>query len=447
MADSKISALSAAAALTGTEEVVIVQGIDTVKSTAQAIADLSTNFATEDLTFNANRTHILGAYDFKLQSASGDDLFTVLSNGSVFSNMSGWANSTSYGENAGINALGDNSTYFGTGAGAYTAGENTAYFGVNAGAYSIGGDNCNFGADSGRYLADGVTDNTQSIDSVYFGSKTKSSADATTNEIVIGYDAIGNGDHSATLGNDSIVTTVLKGDIGIRTATPQATLDIHGQGALSTDVVLNVRNSANTADLFTVLGDGSVFSNASGALNSTSYGVKSGYQNTGDYQTVSGFFAGRENTGDNQTASGYIAGYQNAGINQTVSGYFAGRENTGDNQTASGYYAGYQNAGNDNCNFGNESGRYIADGVTANTASSNSVYIGSGTKSSAVTTINEIVLGYNAIGNGNNSTTIGNATTVLAVLRGTLNVPDLPTSATGLNTGDVWNNSGVLNII
>ena len=430
MADSKISALSAAAALTGTEEVVIVQGSATVKSTSQAIADLSPNFATEDLTFNANRTHILGAYDFKLQSG-GIDLFTVLSNGSVFSNMSGWANSTSYGENAGINALGDNSTYFGTGAGAYAAGENTAYFGVNAGAYSIGDENCNFGADSGRYLADGVTDNTQSIDSVYFGSKTKSSADATTNEIVIGYDAIGNGDHSATLGNDSIVTTALKGDIGIRTATPQATLDIHGQGALITDGVLNVRNSANTADLFTVLGDGSVFSNASGVANGTSYGEGAGLGSTGNSQTVTGLNAGQDNTGNTQTASGVNSGKNNTGNRQTVVGYGSGQNNDGD----------------DNCNFGNDSGRFIANGTTANTGSSSSVYIGSKTKSSAVTTSNEIVIGYNAIGNGDHSTTIGKDTTLLAVLRGTLNVPDLPTSATGLNTGDVWNNSGVLNII
>jgi hypothetical protein len=28
-----------------------------------------------------------------------------------------------------------------------------------------------------------------------------------------------------------------------------------------------------------------------------------------------------------------------------------------------------------------------------------------------------------------------------------LNVKDLPTSATGLATGDVWNNGGVLNIV
>ena len=42
MSDSKISDLSTSTALTGTEEVAIVQGGNTVKTTAQDIADLST---------------------------------------------------------------------------------------------------------------------------------------------------------------------------------------------------------------------------------------------------------------------------------------------------------------------------------------------------------------------------------------------------------------------
>ena len=46
MSDSKISDLSASTALTGTEEVAIVQGGDTVKATAQDIADLSTGGST-----------------------------------------------------------------------------------------------------------------------------------------------------------------------------------------------------------------------------------------------------------------------------------------------------------------------------------------------------------------------------------------------------------------
>jgi len=46
MSDSKISDLSASTALTGTEEVAIVQGGDTVKTTAQDIADLAAGGST-----------------------------------------------------------------------------------------------------------------------------------------------------------------------------------------------------------------------------------------------------------------------------------------------------------------------------------------------------------------------------------------------------------------
>jgi len=45
--------------------------------------------------------------------------------------------------------------------------------------------------------------------------------------------------------------------IGVGTNLPQAKVDIHAQGALSTDVVLNVRNSADTADILSINGDGS----------------------------------------------------------------------------------------------------------------------------------------------------------------------------------------------
>lgn len=45
--------------------------------------------------------------------------------------------------------------------------------------------------------------------------------------------------------------------VGVGSNSPQAKLDIHAQGSLSSDPVLNVRNSADTADLFTINGDGS----------------------------------------------------------------------------------------------------------------------------------------------------------------------------------------------
>jgi hypothetical protein len=52
------------------------------------------------------------------------------------------------------------------------------------------------------------------------------------------------------------------GNVGIGQTTPTAKLDVRAQGALSTDLALRVRNSANTADLFSVAGDGIITANS-----------------------------------------------------------------------------------------------------------------------------------------------------------------------------------------
>ena len=65
-------------------------------------------------------------------------------------------------------------------------------------------------------------------------------------------------------------------------------------------------------------------------------------------------------------------------------------------------------SGVSNVAIGRRAGRYIADGSTANTTSDYSIYIGRLTKAGADNNQNEIVIGYNAIGAGSNTATIGN---------------------------------------
>lgn len=54
-------------------------------------------------------------------------------------------------------------------------------------------------------------------DGVFIGRHTKALEDDSTNEVVIGYDAIGAGDNSVTIGSDSIQVTNLKGDLKVKT--------------------------------------------------------------------------------------------------------------------------------------------------------------------------------------------------------------------------------------
>jgi len=63
------------------------------------------------------------------------------------------------------------------------------------------------------------------------GYRTSPLADNQTNQIVIGYDATGIGSNTVVLGNDSIVTTQLKGNVGIGTTSPYSKLHIETAGS------------------------------------------------------------------------------------------------------------------------------------------------------------------------------------------------------------------------
>ena len=80
---------------------------------------------------------------------------------------------------------------------------------------TTGSNNSAQGYEAGKFIADGATGNTIGSNSVFLGYKTKALADGQTNQIVIGSEATGVGSNSVVLGNDSIVTTILKGDVTV----------------------------------------------------------------------------------------------------------------------------------------------------------------------------------------------------------------------------------------
>ena len=102
-------------------------------------------------------------------------------------------------------------------------------------------------------------------------------------------------------------------------------------------------------------------------------------------------------------------------------------------------------SGDKNVAIGNDSGRVHGSGNI--TSASDSVFIGYLSKANANGESNQIVIGASVTGNGSNTVTIGNASINNTYLRGTLNLADLPTSASGLSAGDVWNDSGTLKIV
>jgi hypothetical protein len=109
-----------------------------------------------------------------------------------------------------------------------TTGQSNSAVGLSAlGFNTSGSTNTAVGRNAGRVISDGSTGNTVTNNSVYLGNDTKALANNQTNQIVIGYNAIGLGSNTAVLGNDNIVTTALKGNVGIGTTSPSALLDVN----------------------------------------------------------------------------------------------------------------------------------------------------------------------------------------------------------------------------
>ena len=181
----------------------------------------------------------------------------------------------------------------------------------------------------------------------------------------------------------------------------------------------SVTGSSNVA-----LGSSALYSNTS-----ASYNVGVGFEalkntTTGGNNTAIGRGAMLSNTsGDVNTAVGENALVSNTiGRYNTAIGVQAQEQNTtGAQNTAIGVAAIDRNtAGNYNAVLGAFSGRYIADNSTYNTAIDNSVLVGALSRPLANNANNEIVIGYNAIGNGSNTVTLGNTSVTNVKTSGTL---------------------------
>jgi len=155
---------------------------------------------------------------------------------SLFANTTG-----SYNTANGTYSLRSNTTgSFNTANGYYSLFANTTgSFNTAVGYASLysnttGSYNIATGREAGRYFT-GNQALTNPSNSIFLGNNTKALADSGSNEIVIGYYATGIGSNSVTLGNDSITTTALKGDVGIGTTTPTEKLEVDGNLFLNGD--------------------------------------------------------------------------------------------------------------------------------------------------------------------------------------------------------------------
>jgi hypothetical protein len=225
-----------------------------------------------------------------------------------------------------------------------------------------------------------------------------------------------------------------------------------GSGALA----LNTTGSGSTA-----FGNNALSKSTGG--NATAFG-SSALENltTGTANVAFGYTAlNQTSTQNSNTAVGDQAMRMSTGANNTVLGASAlsgiAGQTTGDNNTAIGTYAlryattaafnvgvgsnslNNIKTGNDNTVLGYLSGYYAGAGTgTTLTNMSQGVLLGSKVRTGTNTSTNEIAIGYNVVGNGSNTVTIGNYSNTANYFRGDINL-------TGNVNGGTWSGTTIGN--
>ena len=217
------------------------------------------------------------------------------------------------------------------------------------------------------------------------------------------------------------------GNVGIGTTNPTEALDVVGKIALNdggNSVFIGVSaglNDDGSNNDNVGIGLNSLRNNTTGYFNTAIGAYSLDSNTTGANNTATGRQSLTSNTtGLQNTANGYQSlRFNTTGANNTANGYQSLLNNTGWNNTGNGYLSLLNNtSGNNNIANGGNSGRFISDGVTANTITNNSLYLGYNTKALANNQTNQIVIGYDATGNGSNSVVLGNDSITKTTLRG-----------------------------
>ena len=162
----------------------------------------------------------------------------------------------------------------------------------------------------------------------------------------------------------------------------------------------------------TAVGHRALFS-SKGNLNSA-FGYDALYSSNANANSAFGHEAARATTiGSSNCAFGTLSMRNNiAGSDNSAFGYDTLYSSNANANSAFGSLSLFSlTSGAYNCAFGYQAGRYNADS-SANQTSSYGLYVGSGIRASVAGAINETVIGYNAIGGGSNTVTLGNASVV-----------------------------------
>jgi hypothetical protein len=223
-----------------------------------------------------------------------------------------------------------------------------------------------------------------------------------------------------------------------------------GVKTFNSDIVVNgatLGRGASGVNSNTTLGNAAMANSTSSSNNSVAVGYNALNAATTAHSNVAvGSNALKSNTsGFRNTAIGFAAleslndaTWSNVSQNDATGAYALQKLVTGVGNVVNGYSSGQNlTSGNNNVIIGDNSAN------TATTLSLNSsTIIGANAEPAATGESNEIVIGYNGVGLGSNSTSIGNSSTTSAKIFGALTLPN-STSSSSTSTGALVVGGGV----
>jgi hypothetical protein len=225
---------------------------------------------------------------------------------------------------------------------------------------------------------------------------------------------------------------VTSGAGGSITITPGAQATTGGPGKVVIDT-LTVGRGNNGVSTNTAVGASVMTKVTSGGENTAIGNLCLENLTTGSRNFAAGIYALRNvSTGASNVGIGYIAltGITTGSFSTAVGANSLGNCTSGQYNTGLGYGSGGGiSTGSYNVNIGSNAGegistgsnnivigwqcvRFIADGTTIATTLNNSIYIGYQARAFSNSDSNSIVIGYQAIGEGANTTVVGNSSTV-----------------------------------
>jgi hypothetical protein len=276
-----------------------------------------------------------------------------------------------------------------------------------------------------------VTGRTAGSFTIAFGGFTSASLTATGN---VGPQATSTGtlvitptsDFNGTIVLSIRVITASSASVTFNSSAGTATNDIR-ISSLTTNTIIGLnsgrRNTTGASNSF--YGSGAGLNNTSGGSNSF-FGRNAGETNTiGSSNSFFGQGSGQNNTtASNNSFFGITAGSTNTtgGFNSFFGGSSGGANTTGNSNSFFGHNSGLNiSTGSNNVIIGQNAGRFTGSGTTAMTSIDNSIYLGYQTRGlNATGSTNEVVIGYNVVGLGSNTTVLGNTSTTFGRWYGSL---------------------------